>query len=370
MQMQSIPKSRVSLVSLAAAFAIFACSSEDHHAVGSDAGPSTEAGAGGAGGAPSTDAGSADCDVTLAPSANDLTTIQTALDTRVKSGNTVCFSKGVYKFTNHVTLSTAQNVTFRGTGSTADDVLLDFTGQTTGKEGISVTTDGFTIMNMSVKNTSGNGITVQANNSALPMASRSAGITPERGPRRRDDERRLRHLSRSSTEHAHRKQRGLRCGGRRHLHRAVQPRRGAPQQVARQCARHRDREHDRRRRSRQRGLRQHDRVLARPLAEPAAEDRDRLPRARQQRARQQPRQHRPGEHARGDGSGRNRRLVLASSHIEITANKIENHSGVAVLIVSFNIIDILPALNGGTPAAPDPTTSRVRITSTFTTTPS
>jgi parallel beta-helix repeat protein len=51
-------------------------------------------------------------------------------------------------------------------------------------------------------------------------------------------------------------------------------------------------------------------------------------------------------------------IVLASKHIEIKSNNIENNGGVGVLIVSYDIIDILSQLNGGTASTPDPKTSR------------
>jgi parallel beta-helix repeat protein len=103
--------------------------------------------------------------VTLAPSKDDQTTVQSALDTKVKTGNTVCFSPGTYKFTNHVSLGGAAQVTFRGTGAKPDDVLFDFTKQTAGSEGVLVTTDDFTIEKLWIKNTQGNGIKVQADRS-------------------------------------------------------------------------------------------------------------------------------------------------------------------------------------------------------------
>lgn len=107
------------------------------------------------------------CDVTLAPSSDDQGTVQGALDTKVKTGGTVCFSPGTYEFTNHVSLGAAASVTFRGTGAAATDVVFDFSGQDAGSEGVLVTTDDFTIENLSIKNTQGNGIKVQADRSTF-----------------------------------------------------------------------------------------------------------------------------------------------------------------------------------------------------------
>src|SRR6185295_3236173 len=98
----------VSLVALLGSTLLFACSSDDKAA---NAGPSgnggkggsgSETDGGGGGGQGNADAGA--CDVTLKPSADDLATVQGALDT-AKSGSTVCFSAGTYKFTNHISLS-------------------------------------------------------------------------------------------------------------------------------------------------------------------------------------------------------------------------------------------------------------------------
>src|SRR5262249_11290066 len=170
--MKSLFSPKLSFLAATAALA-FGCSSDKTTETSPDSGPNTSpdggtggsGGSGGSGGTPSTDAG--DCTVTVAPSSDDRTTVQGALDRKVKTGSTLCFSPGTYKFKNHLTLSGAASVTFRGTGSTRDAVLLDFTGQTNGDEGVLVTTDGFTIENLSIKNTQGNGIKVQADNSVF-----------------------------------------------------------------------------------------------------------------------------------------------------------------------------------------------------------
>lgn len=171
--MKSMSPFRVSVIALTASALALACSSSDNapspspDASTGTGGSSGDSGAGGS----STGGGSAGeggkCDVTLAPSSDDLKTVQDALDTKVKSGNTVCFSPGTYKFTNHISLAAAQKVTFRGTGAKPDDVLFDFTNQTAGSEGVLVTTDDFTIENLWIKNTQGNGIKVQADRSTF-----------------------------------------------------------------------------------------------------------------------------------------------------------------------------------------------------------
>src|SRR5262249_49219147 len=173
----------IRLMPALAAALTFGCSSDEHGSPGSpdggnqpdggggksgaggSGGKSGSAGTGTGGGGPRADAG--DCDVTVETSTNDLSTVQGALDSKIKTGNTLCFSPGTYKFKNHLTLSGAADVTFRGTGGTRDAVVLDFTGQTNGDEGVLVTTDGFTIENLSIKHTQGNGIKVQADNSVF-----------------------------------------------------------------------------------------------------------------------------------------------------------------------------------------------------------
>lgn len=141
---------------LASATLATACSSDD------DKKPAVpEGGAGGGGSDAST------CDVTLSPSDNDAETIQSALDSEVKTGDTVCFSPGTYRLDDHIVLGGASRVTFRGTGASRDDVLLDFSTQTSGKEGVLIQTDFFTIENLWIKNTKGNGIQVQADDSVF-----------------------------------------------------------------------------------------------------------------------------------------------------------------------------------------------------------
>jgi parallel beta-helix repeat protein len=104
--------------------------------------------------------------VTVKPGSGDAETIQSAIDGDIKSGDTLCFSPGTYELDDHLVLSGATDVTFRGTGKSRDDVLLDFSSQTSGKEGVLVSTEGFTIENLWVKNTKGNGVQVQGTENA------------------------------------------------------------------------------------------------------------------------------------------------------------------------------------------------------------
>ena len=108
---------------------------------------------------PTSDADLTGCTIRLAPSGGDDTKeVQTAL-IEATSGSHICFCPGTYQFTKELSLSVT-NATLRGVGSSRDDVVLDFAGQTAGDDGVTVTSDGFTIEHMWIKNTPGNGIVV------------------------------------------------------------------------------------------------------------------------------------------------------------------------------------------------------------------
>ncbi len=52
------------------------------------------------------------------------------------------------------------SVTVKGVGKNIEDTVLDFATQTDGDDGFSVTSDGFTVENLAIKNSPGNGIVV------------------------------------------------------------------------------------------------------------------------------------------------------------------------------------------------------------------
>ncbi|HVW24727.1 MAG TPA: parallel beta-helix domain-containing protein [Polyangiaceae bacterium] len=353
--MQSLFESRVSFLSLAAAFAIAACSSDQHPSGGSDAGKTHPAEAG-AGGAPSTDGGSADCDVTVAPSSNDLQTIKDAIENKLKTGQTLCFSPGTYKLTDHVTLASSAQVTFRGTGSSRDDVVLDFTGQTNGDEGILVSTEGFTIENLSIKNTQGNGIKVQADNSVFRNIKVGwDNTTPgDAGPTTGGYAIYPTGCNVTLMENNEvygAADAGIYAGQCKHV-----------------IARNND---------------AHDNVLGIEVENTLGAEvydnevhgnttgilLDLLPNLQQKTAEDYyvHDNHVYENNRRNDGQPNTLAataplgtgiLVLASHDIEIAKNDIAGNSGVAVLIVSYDIIDLLAVANGGTASTPDPTTSR------------
>lgn len=104
----------------------------------------------------------AGCDTVLAPGSDDAKAALTAL-IEVKSGGSVCFCPGNFSFDKQLSL-TVPNVTVKGLGASPGDTILDFAanvGASGGSDTMLVTADGFTIENLSIKNTPGNGIVVR-----------------------------------------------------------------------------------------------------------------------------------------------------------------------------------------------------------------
>jgi parallel beta-helix repeat protein len=85
--------------------------------------------------------------------------VQAALQDAV-SDSTVCLCPGTYDFDRKLSLNKL-NVSVKGLGASRSDVVLDFAQQTSGDDGLLVTSDGFTIENLAVRNSPGNGIVVQ-----------------------------------------------------------------------------------------------------------------------------------------------------------------------------------------------------------------
>jgi parallel beta-helix repeat protein len=365
MQFTRKPTARY-LAALAAALA-FGCSSDEHAngspEGGTDAGTGGKGGSGGKGGAAGSsgsggaftvDAG--DCDVVVAPSSDDLSTVQGALDRKVKTGNTLCFSPGTYKFKNHLTLSGAASVTFRGTGAKRDEVVLDFTGQTNGDEGVLVTTDGFTIENLSIENTQGNGIKVQADNSVFRniKVGWDSHETVDGGPT--SGAYAIYPTGCSTTLMENNEVYGAADAGI----------------YAGQCKHVIARNND-----------SHDNVLGIEIENTIDAEvygnqvhgnttgflLDLLPDLQQKTTHDYlvhdnhvydnnaPNFAQKNTLAASAPQGTGM-LVLAARDVEITSNLIEGHGGVGIIIVSYDIIDVLAVLNGGSASTPDPKTSR------------
>lgn len=96
------------------------------------------------------------CSIALGPSEDDTSAVQTAL-IEAESGAVVCLCPGTYSFNNELQVNTP-DLTIRGLGETREDVVFDFEGQMGGDDGLTATSDGFTVENLTVKNTPGNGI--------------------------------------------------------------------------------------------------------------------------------------------------------------------------------------------------------------------
>ncbi len=110
------------------------------------------------------------CTTVLEPGANDQKTVQAAL-IDAKPGDTVCFDKGTFKFTDEVSLA-VDNVTVKGytaDGATAPKsppqygageptTLLDFSGQVRGGNGLAITGNGITVEDLAVYDTAGDAL--------------------------------------------------------------------------------------------------------------------------------------------------------------------------------------------------------------------
>jgi parallel beta-helix repeat protein len=93
--------------------------------------------------------------VSFGPAATEAA-IQTGF-AAAQSGTTLVFAAGTFKFTNELTVTTT-GITIQGAGM--DKTILDFSTQTAGSEGILSMSSGFTIRDITVENTKGNGIKV------------------------------------------------------------------------------------------------------------------------------------------------------------------------------------------------------------------
>lgn len=105
-------------------------------------------------------------DVVIAPSENDHEAIQTAF-LEAESGAVIGLQPGTYHLERELNLTNASDVTLRGMGGTRDEVILDFAGQIEGDDGITVTAPGFTIENVWIKNSPGNGVVAHAEDSTF-----------------------------------------------------------------------------------------------------------------------------------------------------------------------------------------------------------
>jgi parallel beta-helix repeat protein len=113
------------------------------------------------------------CSVTLSPGDDDQTLLQGAL-IEAESGDAICLSDGRYQLTGQLSLD-VDDVTVRG----EPDTVLDFTGQTSGANGLAVTSNAVTLEDLRIENTQGDG--VRATN-VSDLAVRRVRVEWTRGP--------------------------------------------------------------------------------------------------------------------------------------------------------------------------------------------
>ena len=103
-------------------------------------------------------AGESDMPISIAPGENDQQTVQQALLT-VKEGETIYFDEGVFTFEDGLSLDGINNVTLKGKGM--DKTVFSFKDQQEGAQGLIVKANNFTIEDMAIEDTKGDGIKVQ-----------------------------------------------------------------------------------------------------------------------------------------------------------------------------------------------------------------
>ena len=94
----------------------------------------------------------------IMPGENDQKTIQTAL-LSVQPGETLYFGEGVFRFQDELSLEGINGVTLKGAGM--DKTIFSFKGQESGAQGLIVKANQFTIEDMAIEDTKGDGIKVQ-----------------------------------------------------------------------------------------------------------------------------------------------------------------------------------------------------------------
>lgn len=121
-------------------------------------------------------------DHVISPSDNDHEAIQTVL-IEAKSGDVIGLEPGTYRLTRELNLTGVADITLKGMGKTRDEVILDFADQVEGDDGITVTAGGFTIENLWVKNSPGNGVVAHSEDSTFRniKVSWDAGSVTENG---------------------------------------------------------------------------------------------------------------------------------------------------------------------------------------------
>ncbi len=99
----------------------------------------------------------------IVPGEDDQKTVQTAL-INVKPGDTLFFGEGKFKFIGSISLD-VDSVVLKGKGH--DKTIFSFTEQMEGAEGVKVTSDYFTIEDIGIEDTKGDGLKVSESNGVI-----------------------------------------------------------------------------------------------------------------------------------------------------------------------------------------------------------
>ncbi len=102
-----------------------------------------------------------DCTTTLNPTGGDDTPALAAALEDALSGEVICLGIGTFDVRETLFVSNNAQLTLKGIGASPDDVVLDYAAAPDG-DGIEVTTPGFTIENLWVKNTPKDSVVVRA----------------------------------------------------------------------------------------------------------------------------------------------------------------------------------------------------------------
>ncbi len=102
-----------------------------------------------------------DCMTTLNPSGGDDTAALAIALEDAASGDVICLGTGTFDVRATLFVSNNAQITLKGIGATPNDVVLDYAEALEG-DGMEVTTPGFTIENMWIKNTVGDSVVVRA----------------------------------------------------------------------------------------------------------------------------------------------------------------------------------------------------------------
>lgn len=118
----------------------------------------------------------AGCDRFVSPGADDQTTVQLMFEEAL-DGETLCFRPGTYSFTDPIAIRDHEGITIRGSGSSRDDVVLDFQGQTAGEKGLSLTSmNDVLVENLTVLDATGDNLFITGSDGVTVRNVRSGWV--------------------------------------------------------------------------------------------------------------------------------------------------------------------------------------------------